>query len=85
MKGASSCSDFVALINVGTRIAAMGAAFTLNLILFTSVCRKIFIGDTTKGIKTPSQIIVKEEQILYSVVDMHTLEFRNCIETRVIV
>jgi hypothetical protein len=72
-KGVSSCSDFVALIMFGIRIAAMGAAFTLNLILWTSTCSKNFIvvTVTAKGIKTPSQIIVKEEQILYRVVDMY--------------
>jgi hypothetical protein len=44
----------------GIDIAALSAAFTLNLDWFTSTCRKILQANTTKGIKTPSQVIVKK-------------------------
>jgi hypothetical protein len=46
----------------GIRITAMSAARTFNLDLFTSVCRKSLKVDTTKGIKTPSQVIIGEEK-----------------------
>ena len=67
---------------VGFRNAAMSAACTLNLFLVTSVCRKIFIVDIASGIKTPRQVIVKEEQILYSLEDNASENPEKCTRTR---
>ena len=53
-------------------ITAMGAACAINLVLSTSVCRKRIPFNNTQGIKTPSQIIVIEEQSLCNEKNVHT-------------
>jgi hypothetical protein len=68
MKGSTSCLDRVNTIG----ITAVGAACTLNLDLTTSACHKMLIVDTTKGIETPSQIIIVEVQILCNAKDAQT-------------
>jgi hypothetical protein len=68
MKGSFVGSE---LITVHT-VTACIAAFTLNQNLFARVCRKHFKVNTTKGIKTPSQIIIIEKESLCDEKDVHT-------------
>jgi hypothetical protein len=60
----------------GFGIAAVCAAVAHNLMLSTSVGRKFPIGNITKGVKTPSQVIVKEVQPFWNENDVHTSEPR---------
>jgi hypothetical protein len=75
MKRSFACSDLVADIGfeltANTGRTAMGAACTLNLVLPTSVSYKLKVGDTAKGIKTPSQNIIIEVQVLCREQDVH--------------
>jgi hypothetical protein len=50
------CSELVA--DISFKVTASRAAFALYLNLCTSVCRKRFKVVITKGIKTPSQIVI---------------------------
>jgi hypothetical protein len=71
MKGPAACLDRGYSI---IEITAMGAACTLNLDLTTSVYHKCLKVDTAKSIETPSQIIIKEVQIICNAKDGHACE-----------
>jgi hypothetical protein len=60
----------------GLQQSAVCAAVAHNLMLSTSVGRKFLIGDITKGVKTPSQVIVKEVQPFWNENDVHKSEPR---------
>jgi hypothetical protein len=70
MKGCAAFSDWIKIIRSG--IPAMGAACTDNLILSTSVCYKLLKVNTAKGIKTSSQVITVQIQIICNAYDAHT-------------
>jgi hypothetical protein len=72
LKDPFGCSELIAPSR-GWGITALIAARAINLVVLpTSVCRKHFKVDTTKGFKTPSQIIIIEKQELCNEEDVHT-------------
>jgi hypothetical protein len=61
MKG---CAAFLDRIASTVEITAIGAAWTDQIFLSTNVCYKIPKVDTAKGLKTSSQVIPVEVQVI---------------------
>jgi hypothetical protein len=73
MKGSSSCSWLIpACKAAGIKFTANVATVAGNLVLSASVGRKFHIIITTEGIKTSSEVIVKEVQPFWNEENAHT-------------